>query len=82
MYEYDVFNRLTAIYQGDTIIENTYDGAGDNISRVEDGVPVYYVYDGNTVILELDGNGAEKARNVYGRNWKKNQKCLMKTYSN
>ena len=68
VYEYDVFNRLTAIYQGDTIIENTYDGAGDNISRVEDGVSVYYVYDGNTVILELDGNGAEKARNVYGRN--------------
>ncbi len=68
VYEYDVFNRLTAIYQGDTIIENTYDGAGDNISRVEDGVPVYHVYDGNTVILELDGNGAEKARNVYGRN--------------
>ena len=68
VYEYDVFNRLTAIYQGDTIIENTYDGAGDNISRAEDGVPVYYVYDGNTVILELDGNGAEKARNVYGRN--------------
>ena len=31
-------------------------------------MPVYYVYDGNTVILELDGNGAEKARNVYGRN--------------
>ena len=29
---------------------------------------MYYVYDGNTVILELDGNGAEKARNVYGRN--------------
>ena len=26
------------------------------------------MYDGNTVILELDGNGAEKARNVYGRN--------------
>ena len=25
------------------------------------------MYDGNTVILELDGNGAEKARNVYGR---------------
>ena len=46
----------------------TYDGAGDNISRAENGVPVYYVYDGNTVILELDGNGAEKARNVYGRN--------------
>ena len=68
VYEYDVFNRLTAIYQGDTIIENTYDGAGDNISRAENGVPVYYVYDGNTVILELDGNGAEKARNVYGRN--------------
>ena len=36
--------------------------------RTTDGVPVYYVYDGNTVILELDGNGAEKARNVYGRN--------------
>ena len=68
VYEYDVFNRLTAIYQGDTIIENTYDGAGDNISRAENGVPVYYVYDGNTVILELDGNGAEKARNVYSRN--------------
>ena len=36
--------------------------------RTTDGIPVYYVYDGNTVILELDGNGAEKARNVYGRN--------------
>ena len=36
--------------------------------RTTDGIPVYYVYDGNTVIFELDGNGAEKARNVYGRN--------------
>lgn len=57
-----------SVHQDSTTIENVYNGFGDNVSRTTDGVTTNYVYDGNTVILELDGSGAQTARNVYGRN--------------
>ena len=68
LYSYDNFNRLTGILQGNTTIRNAYNGRGRKISRTTDGETRYYVYDGNTVIAELDGQKELKARNVYGRN--------------
>ena len=68
LYSYDNFNRLTGILQGNTTIQNAYNGRGQKISRTTDGETRYYVYDGNTVIAELDGQNELKARNVYGRN--------------
>ena len=68
LYSYDNFNRLTGILQGNTTIQNAYNGRGRKISRTTDGETRYYVYDGNTVIAELDGQNELKARNVYGRN--------------
>ena len=68
LYSYDNFNRLTGILQGNTTIRNAYNGRGRKISRTTDGETRYYVYDGNTVIAELDGQNELKARNVYGRN--------------
>ena len=68
LYSYDNFNRLTGILQGNTTIRNAYNGRGQKISRTTDGETRYYVYDGNTVIEELDGQNELKARNVYGRN--------------
>ncbi len=68
LYSYDNFNRLTGILQGNTTIQNAYNGRGRKISRTTDGKTRYYVYDGNTVIAELDGQNELKARNVYGRN--------------
>ena len=67
-YEYDSYDRLVRILQGDTEIENTYDGEGRNIYRKTNGKAKLFVYDGNTVIYETGTGGAENARNVYGIN--------------
>ncbi len=68
LYEYDKFNRLVKITQGANVIENTYDGNGDKVTRIENDEETRFVYDGNTVINELDDQNALVARNVYGRN--------------
>lgn len=47
---------------------STFIADGEKLSRTTDGETTYYVYDGNTVILELDDEKSEAARNVYGRN--------------
>ncbi len=67
-YEYDIFDRLVKIEQGEDVIENVYTADGKKISRTTNGILTYYVYDGNVVIEELNDNKVETARNVYGRN--------------
>jgi len=68
LYEYDVFDRLIKIEQGEDVIENVYTADGKKFSRTTNGVLTYYVYDGNVVLNEQCSNNAIIARNVYGRN--------------
>ena len=63
LYEYDVFDRLIKIEQGDDVIENTYTADGKKFSRSINALLVYYVYDGDVVLEELTFANAEMARN-------------------
>ena len=50
------------------MIENACTADGRKLSRATNGVPTYYVYDGNVAIEEQNEDNDETARNVYGRN--------------
>ena len=63
LYEYDVFDRLIKIEQGDDVIENTYTADGKKFSRKINALLVYYVYDGDVVLEERTFANAEMARN-------------------
>ena len=52
LYEYDVFDRLIKIEQGEGIIENAYTADGKKFSRTTNGEVTYYVYDGNVIFEE------------------------------
>lgn len=66
---YDEFNELikTTTPDGKTII-NVYNGEGKRVAKISDGVVRRYLYEGEKVILETDGNGVVIGRNIYGTN--------------
>ena len=45
-----------------------YNGEGKRVLKTSNGKTVRYLYEGDKVILEVDGNGVEKARSVNGIN--------------
>ncbi len=63
---YDVWNQLVKTIIDDKIVTNAYNGEGYRVSKTVNGDTTNYLYEGDKVILEVDGSGAEKAHNVYG----------------
>ena len=64
---YDKLNQLirTQTPKG-KVIANKYNGEGKRVAKEVDGNETKYLYEGDKVILELDGDNHEKARNVQG----------------
>ena len=67
-YIYDGFNKLIAIQKGGSTITNEYNGEGLRVSKTVGEQTTMYLYEYQKPVLELDGNGNEVARNIYGTN--------------
>ena len=66
---YDELNQLTQTLTSDgNSIVNTYNREGVRVAKANNGVIIRYLYEGDKVILELDGSGAVIAKNIYGTN--------------
>jgi RHS repeat-associated protein len=67
--KYDFYNQLIqTITEDGAIINNTYNGEGLRVLKEVDGEMTYYLYEENKVILELNDEGNQVARNLYGLN--------------
>lgn len=65
---YDVFNQLTGTVQNGTTVTNTYNGEGLRVAKQVNGVKTQYLYEYDKVVLEVDGQGNQVAKNLYGLN--------------
>ena len=66
---YDLLNQLIQTLTPESkIVANTYNGEGLRVTKTVDGATTNYLYEFDKVVLETDGSGAQKARNVYGTN--------------
>ena len=66
-YSYDVYNQLVEINTASGVHETyTYNSEGYRDSKTSNDKVIRYLYEGDKVILEVDGDNAEKARSVYG----------------
>lgn len=66
---YDELNQLVkTITPEGTTVNSIYNYVGLRIEKTVDNESTKYVYDSDKVILELDGLGNQKARNVHGTN--------------
>jgi RHS repeat-associated protein len=66
---YDVFNQLiTTATSGGTTVTNVYNGDGLRVEKIVNDVSTRYLYEYNKVVLELNSDGDQTARNVYGIN--------------
>lgn len=59
---------IKSINQDGTTVNNTYDSDGYRIVKSVDGVSTYYLYEDKKVVLELNSDGSQAARNIYGNN--------------
>ncbi|MEN2776017.1 RHS repeat-associated core domain-containing protein [Acetivibrio clariflavus] len=66
--EYDEFNQLIRTISGGRIVENYYNGEGLREAKVVDGVLTRYLYEYDKVVLEVDAEGNQTGRNIYGTN--------------
>ena len=67
-YEYDTYNQLTKAEAGGTTATYAYNGDGQRVAKTIKGETTRYLYEYDKVVLETDGSGGQKARNVYGTN--------------
>ncbi|MCZ8518602.1 MULTISPECIES: S8 family serine peptidase [Paenibacillus] len=67
-YEYDVWNQMSKSSAGEHIVTYEYNAEGYRVEKVDNGVATKFVYDQAKVILELDEQGKQTARNVQGNN--------------
>ena len=67
-YEYDVWNQLSKSVEGSNTINYTYNGNGLRVGKEVNGQLTRYMYEGDKVVLELNGEGTQTARNVQGLN--------------
>lgn len=64
---YDDLNQLIQTITPDRgTIKHIYNGEGIRVAKEVNGKITRYLYEGDKVVLELDGEGKEKARNIYG----------------
>ncbi|MBI3999878.1 MAG: RHS repeat protein, partial [Candidatus Omnitrophica bacterium] len=70
LYTYDLQNLLTQVEDGTTLTEFIYDGQGNRVAKVVNGVKTNYIVDTNRdisqVLAELDSTGALKQTYTYG----------------
>ena len=77
MNTYDKRNQLIkTITSDDATVTNGYNGEGLRVSKTINDLTTYYLYEYDKVVLEVNDNGAQKARNLYGIN------LLMRTVDN
>jgi len=75
-YAYNGFNQLKATNDGISTVTYAYDGNGSRVEKTVTTGPkaspevktTRYFYEKDKVILEVDGNGTEIAKNTYGTN--------------
>ncbi|MDF2531106.1 MAG: repeat-associated core domain protein, partial [Clostridia bacterium] len=67
-YEYDVWNQLKKSTESNKIVSYAYNGEGYRVQKNVNGQIEKYVYEGDKVVLELDGAGTQTAANLYGMN--------------
>ncbi|MBC2582563.1 RHS repeat protein [Clostridium sp. DJ247] len=66
-YTYDCFNRTTSVQKSDgSYIKNYYNSEGLRDKVDENGVLSKFVFDGNSVVTELDENNSLKAASIRG----------------
>jgi RHS repeat-associated protein len=65
-YTYDSANRLVAVTKGETISQYTYNGLGDRIQQIVNGVTTDYVLDINTGLTQVLQDGTNTY--LYGIN--------------
>ena len=69
--EYDVMNQLTKSVKtksGETLYTqvNTYNDAGQRISKTDNGVTTYYYYQGDVLLYTTDADGNKTSQNIVG----------------
>ena len=66
-YVYDVWGNLTQVYRnGQLVYEAKYDAFGNRVWAKVGGQERYYLYEGDTLVAELDANGVIIAEYVWG----------------
>jgi RHS repeat-associated protein len=67
-YEYDVWNQLIKTAEGKKTISYAYNGDGYRVQKAVNSQIERYLLEADKVVLEVDGAGAQTAKNVYGTN--------------
>jgi RHS repeat-associated protein len=67
-YEYNVWNQLIRSTSGNRAVEYAYNGEGYRVSKTASGHMTRYMYEYDKVVLEVDAEGNQTARSVYGIN--------------
>jgi len=65
---YDKLNQLIKTISEGTTVENKYNGEGYRVEKTVNGTLTRYLYEYDKVVLEVDGNGNQTGRNIYGTN--------------
>jgi len=65
---YDEYNQLIKTTVGGTTVENIYNAEGLRVTKKSGDSISNYLYINDKIVLELDENGKEKARNLIGTN--------------
>jgi YD repeat-containing protein len=66
--EYNVWNQMVRTIDGDKALTYQYNGEGYRVEKKVNDEITRYMYEADKVILEVDGQGNETARNIYGSN--------------
>jgi RHS repeat-associated protein len=68
LFEYNKRNRLTRTTTKGSTSSYKYNASGQRVEKETDGTLTRYLYEGTKVVLEVDQNNTETARNIYGIN--------------
>ena len=65
-YQYDGENRLSQVTKnGATILQNTYDGSGMRVKKVNNGKTTYFVYQGENPLIEYSSDDNQLTYYIY-----------------
>ena len=67
-YKYDPLNRLIEAVTDTATVTYAYNGEGRRVEKSTGQETIYYLYEYDKVVLEVDGTGDQVARNLYGIN--------------
>jgi RHS repeat-associated protein len=65
-FVWDIENKLVKVRKPGMLAEYTYDALGRRMSKEVNGVTTSYRYDGNNLILEMNGSDSIKANYTFG----------------